>query len=588
MIWRDYFAEGASVISSTLSASTGGAWEVAFDICGISIDLINDKIDMLERCQKLEADANIYLLYQSLLEIIIKNTTDPLLVKAAQYLLKITDLCYIYRMEHFDMIMAKEFDVFFSVLDKVTEKVKGDSSVLSGEWGTLSCLSYVTKNINFFKLGVDMGKFTWDVLIKASDTILRYYEICAMTSVREALIKEINKQHSKILTQQDWKEISGVRDLLIDLLYVNVRGEYCVYSLLTQNAKSGGIITSIDALLNGKEYKGWFDGVLNITNNLQRTIKNFFPDQENGKYDIYNNIVTDTYKKEFGGRQFAIPYINLSGDDVECINEEIWNNLYVDAVANIFSLWNKENYEGDEYISYQWTVYNGILSLLIESHLVDWDWENYYIYNIEISTGKRLSNKEIISNAGFTNEEYYKRAKQVLGSYYWRNWKRNDNNFYDASFVEYFNKNLKNTLSKENIQMSMLFFNDNGQLCIAAPVYSMAGSGCYWSTLNMEDFILLPYYDEYAVLLTHSINISKDEAYKIAYDYWNYTPEMIDKETGFELILVYDGLIKEYDGNNYYAFKLRWYVNEIGDYGHMSTIDFLYINAETGQCSNEL
>lgn len=297
MDWQDYLAEFGSVTAGSLSAGTNGAWETAFETCGMSIDILGSTIDTLEDYQTLESNASAYVMYHSLLEIIIKNTTDPLLSQAAQYLLNATDLCYIYRMEHFDMIIEKETDAFFSVLDKVIEQEQKDSTILSGEWAALNCLSHAAKSAGSFKLGVDIGKFIWDVIINASDTMLRWYEMCALSSVREALIKEITKRDAQIFGQEDWEEIFEVRDLLMNLLCVNVRGEYCAYMLLTEDA---GILSTFHTWINGEEDKEWFNSVLEITNNLKISIEDFIPDWENfKKSDIdYDNFVTGKYDKE--------------------------------------------------------------------------------------------------------------------------------------------------------------------------------------------------------------------------------------------------------------------------------------------------
>ena len=303
----------------------------------------------------------------------------------------------------------------------------------------------------------------------------------------------------------------------------------------------------------------------------------------------YNNLVTDAYNEEFGGRHFSIPQINLNSDAVTTINAEIWDTLYTGVVEDILAWWKTEQYEGYEYISYQWAVNDDILSVLIESHPVDWNWIDYYVYNISLSTGTLLSDEEVVSASKISVDEYYEQAKQVLGSSFWSNWKRDSANFYSKDFVDFFNQCLQKTLSTSNVDTAMPFFNDKGQLCIVAPMYSMAGADYYLTVLNMEDFELLPYYAENATLLTHAINISEDDAYKIACDYWNYIPENNTEEVEYEVFLVYDGITEVPDGNHYYTFRLRWWVPENSGTGYQaSTIDFLYINAETGECNYKI
>lgn len=299
-------------------------------------------------------------------------------------------------------------------------------------------------------------------------------------------------------------------------------------------------------------------------------------------------LVTDAYvgeiKGEYGDCHFSIPRLNIAGETVESINKEIWDELYVGVLEKIQA---NRPYVGSEYIKYEWAVNGNILSLWIESHPVDWAWWDYYVYNVAISTGTPLSSEEVISAAGLTTEEYYEKVKQVLGSGYWYNWERNNEQFYNKDFVEEFNQQLRKTISDENIRITTPFFNSSVQLCFLARVYSMAGADYYWGIHNLDDFEFLPYYAEDAVLLTHNVNITEDEAYKMACDYWNYVPGSLAEETGFELFLVYDGLIEEYDGNHYHSFRLRWLVPmEAGIGNYLSTVDYLYINAETGECKS--
>ena len=304
---------------------------------------------------------------------------------------------------------------------------------------------------------------------------------------------------------------------------------------------------------------------------------------------INGDLVTDAYVEtivgEYGECRFAIPQINIAGETAESINKEIWDELYVGVLEEIRA---KRPYFGGEYIKYEWAVNGSILSLWIESQPAwDLDWLDYYVYNVDIFTGTFLSNEDVIIAAGFTPEEYYEKAKQVLGSKYWSNWERDNEQFYDKYFVEMFNQQLRNTVSDENVHETTPFFNSDGQLCFLAQIYSMAGADSYWGIHNIENFEFLPYYAEDAVLLTHNVNITEDEAYKMACDYWNYVPGSIAEETGFELFLVYDGLMEEYDGNHYYSFRLRWWVPmEAGIGNYLSTIDYLYINAETGKCTS--
>lgn len=78
--------------------------------------------------------------------------------------------------------------------------------------------------------------------------------------------------------------------------------------------------------------------------------------------------------------------------------------------------------------------------------------------------------------------------------------------------------------------------------------------------------------------------ITPEQAYVIACEYWDYQEGDIAEETGFELYLYDDGTV-EHNGTLYYAFRLRWQVVDESGSSWMSTVDQVYINARTGECS---
>ena len=82
-------------------------------------------------------------------------------------------------------------------------------------------------------------------------------------------------------------------------------------------------------------------------------------------------------------------------------------------------------------------------------------------------------------------------------------------------------------------------------------------------------------------ILTRVVNISEEEAHRIAYDYWNYSP---NDTSGDERRLIYEGMVETPDGKQHYAFRLKWRVYDSDGSYHVSTIDQVYINAETGEC----
>lgn len=307
--------------------------------------------------------------------------------------------------------------------------------------------------------------------------------------------------------------------------------------------------------------------------------------------DLVTEAYTETYTDEFGTYVWRIPEIMLSGDDVESINNEIWETLFTGAIIrNHEGIQKGSTFVAYDVIDYSWAVNGNILSLVITTSDPSTSWTDFYVYNVDITTGSEISRDTLLSTYGYSLDDYYKLAEQALGSQFWSGWDRDNENFQNNSFVSWFNDALQKTISQENIDQSFPYINSKGELCIIAKVYSLAGADYYWNNLNISNFTLIPDYATPVELNTHTINVSEDEAYQIACDYWNYKPGDVSSETGFELFVVpeYGGELHEISstGKSYYSYMLRWLVVDSEDKSNtwMSTCDIIYIDAETGEC----
>lgn len=590
MTWQDYVEKGASVLADLvgLDASFSGnsGFANAFDACGIAIETVTDSLETFEHYQYVLENANTFISFRTMLQVLQDHSSDKILVKAAKYLQDAVDCTFQYRMTQMSEVGGITQNTlgscFLSVFNNVINSLDPED-FLDLEWAAFAALNNTVGLLKSIKIGIKIGMLAADVLVGGSDLIQRAYELFAMNSARETLISVIMSKDQKISSVTDIEMIPDVLDLLDVLNYVNYCGAYSVRQII----KTDGHLLTI--LLKSNNVDGWYDSVQNICLNIDLSLSNIIPHiefyQDEMKED--NNLVTDAYsakiKGEYGECDFSIPQINLPGNDVEAINKEIWDELYIGVVQKIQS---QIPYVGVERINYEWSVNGNFLSLFIESRPGDWEWWDHYVYNVDISTGSRLSNIDVITVSGLSSEEYFEKTKQALGSRYWGKWEDNGNSFFDQNTVDLFNQQLHKTISDANVRDAKPYFNDAGQLCISALVYSIAGAEAYFEVINLENFKLLPYYAEDGTLSPRKIIITEEEANRIAYDYWDYAPGSKAEGTGFELFLVSDGLIQKQNGNYYYAFRLQWLVTGddlLGD--HMSTCDYLFVNAETGECT---
>ena len=299
----------------------------------------------------------------------------------------------------------------------------------------------------------------------------------------------------------------------------------------------------------------------------------------------FENLVSDALSYsgsgEMEGFEYHIPKINLDDSATVQLNQEIYDTLKYERLEADVSEYGYAEHSA----SYEWAVNGDMLSLVIEVEGTMWAWTDYYIYNVSILDGTRISDENVIADAGFTMDEYYTKTEQALGSSYWDGWNRTDEMFQDNGFCEMFNAQLKNTISRENVESALPYMNRGGQLCVIAPIYSLAGADYYYHKLNLSDFVFIPDYKNGVELQTHAVNISQDQAYQIACDYWDFTPGDVDGETGFEMFVTDGGTVESQStGKTYYYYLLRWWVDSDPDSAHMSTCDWIYIDAETGEC----
>lgn len=299
--------------------------------------------------------------------------------------------------------------------------------------------------------------------------------------------------------------------------------------------------------------------------------------------DAYENdysYMTELYNPETGEAEetevpctYRIPQINLSGDDVEQINAELYNTyrpIIEDSVSEI----KQEGYPiSSSEISYQWAVNGNMLSLVV----LNCSWPDfgghdvYEVYNIDISTGEEVSQDTVLQTAGLTSEAYTEKAKQVLGSAYWSNWEPDNENFKNQDFVDFFNKQLGKTISEENIANSQCYINDKGEICIIASIYSLAGADSYLYDLNMIDFEVSAYYDTEAQCLTsqsQSVSCSPEQAvdiYLANKDVWMQEPEEMSHRVYCLLDLDFDGVPELIDsmnvGSGRYSYNLFYKIN---------------------------
>lgn len=227
----------------------------------------------------------------------------------------------------------------------------------------------------------------------------------------------------------------------------------------------------------------------------------------------YDNLVTDAYSGTKNDRKISIPKINLDSKEIDELNDEIWQDLYVNGVEGRDDI---SSTNSGDYISYKWYVNDDIISIIITDGTEHEIWYSYIVYNISIENKNIVDNETVITGAGLTMDEYYDKAKDAIGSEFFNKYGQfmEEMSGYEDTANDY-NEALSNSISKENIDSAFPYLNENGELCIIAPIYSISQMDItsHETDLNLENFELVEGYDEKAVFAEESVQTEPEVNY---------------------------------------------------------------------------
>ncbi len=337
----------------------------------------------------------------------------------------------------------------------------------------------------------------------------------------------------------------------------------------------------------------------------ERDDRNDRDDDDDDDDDVTNEIeaplfggVTDVYTvqsdyTDYGGNaataEFHIPYIELEGSQIDALNQRILDDWYSEVQYSLESI---QDYGSPSIgtLDYEWWTNDDILTLIIEAvYPVDDSFVFRTAYSVSIAEAREVTRDELLQVRGFDEDAFYRLAEQALGSaFYDKVYPYKDDVFYNESAESYYQR----TISRENIDCSAAYLGRNGHLCLLCDGFWPVGGGSFECDIDLEDYELSPYYGEAldtepaateATAAVHKSGITEDEAYRIACDNWDfYEGATVTAEgTEYKLYLSANGTATGSDGTMYYHFLLRWLTPD----GILSTIDWLYVNSETGACS---
>ncbi|MBR4211642.1 MAG: tetratricopeptide repeat protein [Oscillibacter sp.] len=306
-------------------------------------------------------------------------------------------------------------------------------------------------------------------------------------------------------------------------------------------------------------------------------------------------LVTDAYRYTgySNGEElnYRIPRINLDG--LETINQQIYDDMYSPSeLADLFSLY------GGLSASYEWTVYRGILSLVVEELFgsgVFIENRTYKVYNISLLTREAVPAEDVVSVTGMTMAQYQRRARECLGAEFWGGNREAGIEYYrgysyneEWRAMQMLNQNLVATISPENVQYhARPYVAADGDLWMVGTVYD--GYHSYDVPCNVSGSPALLDYDRLVEDAVPETGVSRTEAYRIACEHWDYTSgDLFYSDAGDGTSIAYrvniedTGFLRDKDsGRPYYTFsRVCWGVDD----GRLYYNGEAWVDAQTGEC----
>lgn len=191
------------------------------------------------------------------------------------------------------------------------------------------------------------------------------------------------------------------------------------------------------------------------------------------------NVNADSYSTNYNtyyAKDIIVPFINIKSSYATLSNNEI-KSVFNDAIkAYNDGISDKLTYV--DQCNYSKYVNNDILSILLTLGIgaTDIVHPNYYIYNIDLKTGNKLSYKDVYSFAGFNSSDINTKVEKAITDVMKE--KLKDSEYPDGTNFDIFNNesitNYKNSVSNDTLKY---FLSNKGELNIIIRLSIPAGMG---------------------------------------------------------------------------------------------------------------
>ncbi len=201
---------------------------------------------------------------------------------------------------------------------------------------------------------------------------------------------------------------------------------------------------------------------------------------QNKPHTNKNALITELHRVIVDGRcVLSVPQINLDSADAKRINQEI-EESYKEAVEYYMEDADAVNYNG--YTSWRIERSSDHSFALI---IIDDDPKGFYyytVYNFDSTTGKELTNAEVLEIAGLTQADFDKLVRTRIEEYF--------QEAYSDAMEEMADELLEETLTYDYWSWwgePRVYINSNNELRVIRPVAGAAGPGYFEADLFVKD-----------------------------------------------------------------------------------------------------
>ena len=250
LIGTDALEGAANSVLDELAAAIG--------VANGALQVTAETIDELELLIQLAGD---FSMQYDFFDTVYRYSDIPEMKEAAGTLLLAAQELMQHKLDMFNSVSSavakvEAHDIF---LDQVAKELLADPDLFhSDAWLAVKALSNAYSTYSGAKLAFDITTFLGDVLFGTHDTYIRYNEMVAMRDIRDALLSRV--EANPAFGHDDYGNMDSNIARMKIALYVDARGEYCAYQMVTEDGKLAGLTR----VSNGKSIKDNYDASIRI------------------------------------------------------------------------------------------------------------------------------------------------------------------------------------------------------------------------------------------------------------------------------------------------------------------------------------